>query len=560
MYVITIYNDGMPLIIHEPGTSDVKVGDAKISREVNAFDSLSFTIYPDNPGWSYLTPFATTIEARNLKTGNLDFEGRVLQPVPDMDSDGMVCKTVTCEGLMAYLCDSSQRYVEEQHFADEGDDTGLQLFIDLLLERHNAAVEEHKRIYRGNVTLQTFDTSGGVTKAVERKSTWDNMSDKLIGSFGGEMAVRRGIDGLLYLDYAENLGTVRATRIELGRNMVDSQSEADIANVITRLYPYGSKVTVEEVDEEGNVAQVETEERIGIETVNNGLAYVDDTVAMAAYGIIEGVQEWDDVTTPARLLSKARDWLGDNNALPVSHTVTALDLSLLGLDIDEFRIHDSYPCVNRLTGMDEVLEIVKQTIDVNSPEDSSFEMGETSYRLSGEIQKPPIWGDFEDFQSQTNTNITNVQNSIVTTAASIKVAVDAILSEVSQTVTTTNGDVQTIKDQITQMIQDIDGWTFNFTEIEQTVTDINTTYGEQLKYIKFIGGEIWLGRDADPGQDDFKVVISNERIRFLQNNIEIAYLSNNQLYITNAEVLDTLVIGAFEWAPRDNGNMTLRLR
>ncbi len=129
--------------------------------------------------------------------------------------------------------------------------------------------------------------------------------------------------------------------------------------------------------------------------------------------------------------------------------------------------------------------------------------------------------------------------------------ISGILQQVSETIT-----------KVTQLEQTADGWDFNWTTITETVTNIagqvNTTYSEQLKYIKFIDGEIWLGRDPDPGQDDYKVVISNERIRFLVNNVETAYISSGKLYIYDAEIINRLDIGEFAFYPRDNGNLTLR--
>lgn len=554
MYLVTAINGTTRTAIHEPGNSGVKLNAAKISREINAFDSFEFEIYPGNPGWDAVKPFSTRIEVLNVKTGELDFEGRVINPKPRMDSDGMLYRSVVCEGLMGYLCDSQQHYAEEMHYEGDSEINGLQEFIKLLLDVHNAAVEDYKRIYPGSITLQTFDTSTGVTKAIARSSTWDNINDKLIGSFGGEMRVRRGDDGLLYLDYAENLGTTRSTRIALGRNMLDAEREIDPTAVITRLYPYGAKISQTETDENGEDREVETEERIGIEDVY-GQPYIDDEVAMSEYGIIEGVQEWDDVTTPANLLTKAQEWLGDNNAMPVSNTFTALDLSQIGLDIDSFQIFDSYPCWNPLIGLDETLEVVRQTIDVCDPEESSIEMGESSYRLSGGMADIGDLQDrFEQFESQQKTEITNVNNYVKTVNAGIQISSDSIMSTVNEMISSANESIQTL----TEQVQTIEGWEFNFTEINNQLTELGTSQTERLKYIKFIDGEIWLGRDPDPGQDDFKVVISNERIRFLQNNIEVAYISNNKLYITNANVTTRLDIGLFSWMPRNNGNTTLR--
>lgn len=122
--------------------------------------------------------------------------------------------------------------------------------------------------------------------------------------------------------------------------------------------------------------------------------------------------------------------------------------------------------------------------------------------------------------------------------------------------------VNTTTTKVAELEQMAEGWSFNFTTIQEEITQLgdefSTNTTETLKYIKFIDGEIWLGKDPDEGEDDFKVVISNERIRFLQNNVEIAYISNNQLYITNAQVTKRLDIGNFAFLPRQNGNLTLR--
>lgn len=562
MYVVTLINDGVPVVIHYSGTSPIKVSDAQIVKEVNKFDSFSFTIYPENPGFNEINPFSTLVKVQNIRTGEVEFDGRVISPSPAMDSDGIVSREVTCEGLMGYLCDSFQYYVEEQHYGDSASQTGLQLYIQTLLNRHNQAVEEQKRVYMGNVTLQTFDTSSGVTKSISRGSTWDNISDKLIDVFGGEMRVRRGDDDKLYLDYAEKLGTTRATRIRIAQNLQESSQEADPTEVITRLYPYGCKLTVTTTDDEGNEVEEETEERLTIESVNNNIPYIDDIVAIQRYGIIEGYQEWDDITQPANLLAKAQDWLGENNQLPVSTSITAVDLSLLGIDADSFKIHDSYPVYNPLIGLDMTLEIVKQTIDVNEPENSTFDLGEVSYTLSADIAGGNLPGEYYEFVSKTETGITNVNNSVKVTNASIKVYEDRI-NQTVQEINTVNNELTTIKTQMTELEQTPDSWTFNFvTQLEQYVNNLdaefNTNYSEQLKYIKFIDGEIWLGRDPDPGQDDFKVVISNERIRFLQNNVEVAYISNESLQITDATVLNSLTLGNFKFIPRANGNLTLR--
>ena len=161
-------------------------------------------------------------------------------------------------------------------------------------------------------------------------------------------------------------------------------------------------------------------------------------------------------------------------------------------------------------------------------------------------------------------------------AASIKMGTKSVEDYVDETVTTKveeldiNSSLEQLDiivtehtDRINTFEQNQKGFEFSFNTLTNTITQIgdqvSNTYTEQLKYIKFIDGEIWLGRDPEGDEDDFKVVISNERIRFLQNNVEVAYLSNNQLYITNGQILKRLDLGKFAFFPRDNGNLTFRL-
>lgn len=718
MYLVTFETDGFHTVAHEMGDSSTKLGSAKIARAVNSIDSFSAVLYPDNPAYNRVVPFATKVEVVNTETGDTAFEGRVIQISPDMGSDGLVTKTITCEGPTGYLNDSIQTYTAEQHY------NTLTQFITKLLECHNSKVEDYKKIYPGEITLQTFETSSGVTKAISRATTWDNLQDKLVNSFGGEMQVRRGSQGLLYLDYKQSLGTTRATKIEIARNMQAASREVDFNSAITRLYVYGAKQSETITDENGQQVEQETENRLTIASLNGGREYIDDAVGIEQYGIIEGYVEFDDVTQVQNLLTKGQQYLGTLTALPVSHTITALDLSYLGLDYDDFRLHDSYPCYNPLIDIDETLEIVSQTIDINEPLNSTFDLGDSAFRLSGDINDGDLSDRFDEFEDRTETSITNVINKTIANTASIKIFDSKIEQTVQEKVTETveqelgtvitsvktqyylsqsqqepqggawsdsvptgegylfvrtvttynNGTVDyadpycitqeartvtgavteyyrstsagtqeggawstdypdyaegtylwirttvnfanpegsqssdptldstwakltdlndkledtttglgdlsdsvagmgdeitdisqlvtTISDKTTQLTQTAEGWTYEFQTINTTLTEIagtvDTEIVERLKYIKFIDGEIWLGRDPDPGETDYKVVISNERIRFLIDNVEVAYISGRKLYIYDAQILNRLTIGEFAFYPRDNGNMTLR--
>lgn len=369
LYTVTIANGSEVVRVHDRYE---RVADARIAKERNAIDSLTFTIYPDNPGYSLLHNMKTTVQVRNGKTGALDFDGRVVKAPGSMSTSGLISKAVQCESVEAYLCDSTQPYLSERQWSGGNGKSGLQEFIDYVLARHNERVELHKRIYRGRVDLVTYETTGGVYKGLQRESTRDTLFGKLVDVFGGEMRVRRNeADGLLYLDYSEKLGTNRDTPIEVARNMASVTMDEDPTQIITRLYPLGAK-------------KENSEDRITVASVNGGREYIDDAEAMAKYGIIEGANTWDDVTVPANLLSASRAWLTKNNQFPHSASVSAYDLSLIDMEPDEFKLLDWYQCRNHLVGLDEPLEVIRQTIDINEPHKSSIELGDSTTRQSSQ--------------------------------------------------------------------------------------------------------------------------------------------------------------------------------
>ena len=363
LYTVTIHNGNEAVRIHDRYE---RIASAQITQERNAIDCFTFTIYPDNPGYEKLNRLTTTIEVVNGKTGRVDFEGRVVKAPPSMVADGVICKAVTCEGVEAYLCDSVQPYLAEQQWSGDSSRNGLQQFIDYVLARHNERVESHKKVYRGTVDLITYATTQGVYKGLQRDNTRKTLQDKLVDVFGGEMRVRRGSDGKLYLDYSEKLGSNSTTVIEVSRNMASATLDEDPTQIITRLYPLGKKP-------DGS------DDNLTIASVNNGKEYIEDAAAKAIYGVIEGTHIWEDMTVPANLKSAAQSWLPINNQFPTSAAVDAYDLSLLDMAPDEFRLLDWYPCRNPLIGLDKTLEVVKRVIDINEPHNSSIELGDSTY-------------------------------------------------------------------------------------------------------------------------------------------------------------------------------------
>lgn len=102
----------------------------------------------------------------------------------------------------------------------------------------------------------------------------------------------------------------------------------------------------------------------------------------------------------------------------------------------------------------------------------------------------------------------------------------------------------------------------DFSTITDELKDNIATNQELLEeYIRFKGALIELGKLGNA----FTAELSNNELAFKENGQKIAYISNNSLVITNAEVRNKLSLGNetrgwFDFIPRSNGNLSIKWR
>lgn len=101
-----------------------------------------------------------------------------------------------------------------------------------------------------------------------------------------------------------------------------------------------------------------------------------------------------------------------------------------------------------------------------------------------------------------------------------------------------------------------------FTTITKQLETLNgdlSSYKEEIgNWMRFDAeGNLVLGATRVPGQDAYELKLTKNRISFMLNDDEVAYISNNELYITNSTVVQNLKIGRFVWEIRGNGNLGL---
>lgn len=357
MHTVTITNGIEKTTIHSDNLDRISGG--KIVKAVNAVDSFTFTIYPDNAGYNKLKPLTTSVTVTDDSTGKDIFIGRVLKCPDSMDEQGLICKSVTCEGRLGWLYDSVQPYAEYKV-------VGIRTVLASFISKHNTQVGDDKHISVGQVTVTG---ENNYTYSVNWVSTMDAISEQLVGKFGGEIQLRDQ-GGKVYIDYLEHIGHGTDTKIELAVNLKTISREVDETSVITRLYPLGAKLT-------------DSEKRLTIGSVNGGKDYIEDSALVAKYGVISGTQTWDDVTQASVLKTKATAYLKSANKAKKQYKITAVDLSTIDMNFEQFELGCWYRVVNPLMGIDEDLRIIGITINLDSPEQSELTFGDKFETMTG---------------------------------------------------------------------------------------------------------------------------------------------------------------------------------
>lgn len=394
MYIVTIKNGTKSRKIHSAGH---KLSSGSLVKGINTIDTFTFSILPSNHGFNVLHDFTTLVEIFNTNKNRYEFYGRVLCSTPAMSESGLITKDVTCESFFGFLCDSQQPYVKEKNWTVRG-------LLKHLLDVHNSQMEDYKHFQIGEVTVT--DPNDNLYVGIQRKNTWDTMKETLLDKLGGELRFRV-VDGVIYLDYLVQIGEHKTTEIALSRNMKAITKEQDPSAYVTRLIPLGAKISEN------------SEERLDITSVNNGKNYIDDTQAISEYGLHVGYVEFDDVTNPTNLLNKGRAWLKDNNKVLIKYSITALDLSLLGLDMDDFEVHNFHPVKNKLLDIDDTARIIKKNINICEETKSTIEIGENFKTLS-DIQREQY-----DSLKKINADVAEIKKDYVTN--------EVLISEITKT-------------------------------------------------------------------------------------------------------------------------------
>lgn len=347
--VYKVYCDN--ILLYHSKLENLVLLNPSVELEVNKTGSFTFTVPSDHPYYSLIHKMKSIITV--YQDDYLLFRGRVL----DDEIGWHNAKAVTCEGEMAFLLDSIIR-----PYAFSG---SIPEYLALLLDSHNGQMEAEKRFTLGNVTVT--DANDYIKRSnIDHTDTWTEMQNKLVNLLGGYLQIRHE-NGVHYLDYLKDFTLLSPQKITFGKNLLDLKRIGKGSEIGTALIPLGAKLK----DAEGN----DTDVRLTIADVNNGLDYIVDEEAKAQHTTIFKKVIFDDVTEAANLLTKGKAHLAGLVNLPETIELTAADLSTLGQDIASFHIGTKVQVISKPHGIDQLFTVSKLSIKLLDPAANHLMLG-----------------------------------------------------------------------------------------------------------------------------------------------------------------------------------------
>ena len=569
-------------LIYTDSIENMKIFSPKITLELNKTGNFKFTVYPNHPYYNIINKLNTFITV--YQDDYLLFRGRVLNDEVGFHNE----KKIECEGELAFLLDSIQRPYNY---------TGsIKGFLELLVTRHNEQVEAAKQFTVGNVTVT--DPNDTITRAsIDYADTWDVVNNKLIKLLGGYISIRHEND-INYIDYLADFDLLSPQTVEFAKNLLDMKRKRKGEAIATALIPLGAKLK----DAEGN----DTDERLTIADVNGGLDYIADEDAVAEYGTIFATNIWDDVTVASNLLRKGKEYLASLITVTETIELSAADLATIDSTVTSFHIGTYVKVTSNPHGIDQNFLVSKLSIDLLNPTANKLTLGgvvesftEQSTKIAdsvavaakgekGEAGKdaavqsdtepsdksymwldtsvePPLlkryntdteeWEIINDTSAITDSIITlqeNVYSDIAQNA-------EEILSTVSESYYLKEETDNLISEVSTSFSQTKDAFEMQFyqfsADLNSVAEDKDARFAEIQKYIRFEDGKILLGEVGN----QLQLEIRNNQITFLQNGVDVAYFSDNKLYVKDGHYTNSLRIGNFGMIPRTNGNLSVKL-
>ena len=154
--------------------------------------------------------------------------------------------------------------------------------------------------------------------------------------------------------------------------------------------------------------------------------------------------------------------------------------------------------------------------------------------------------DWTPAPEDTTQEITDSAELIRTYAESlVEQKADEIQISISTVTGTLTTDIQDTKDALEETHESLSG---SVDSLSQRVTDQEDALldykHETSTYFRFNANGLNIGKQEDGDESPYSINIDNEKMAFLQNGLEIAYVQYNKMHINAIEAMDRMSVGA----------------
>lgn len=516
----------------------VKLAEAELDLTAGAAGAFTFTVEPDNVAYGLFEKLTSIVDV--YRDNELIFSGRVIDQQKGLELDD----TIQCEGMLAILNDSI--------FRPRSYNGTLQGLVEAIINSHNDQVDTDKKLQIGNIEI----TDEYLDREYQNyESSMSRMLD-LVESYGGYMTVTKAGNSLFF-NWLEDIAGLNNQGIDFGRNLLDIHQQSSAADIITVLIPLGAEME----QEDG------TSKRLTIESVNNDDDYLINQAGIDEFGIVVGVQIWDDITTPSILKSRGQAYLNSQAVSKVSINVRAVDLAgiemvevisnavagiavagvtvvgstgqMVPADIERFAIGQTIPVKSTAHGINTSFVCLEQHLNLCDPTQHQMTLGKTEKGYIGiaDNRTKDNTRKIENIAADyvKNDTVNEINEQLVEQSSLIQQNANSI----SSTVQTINNTLAGMQSQLTLVQQTANSWSVFVNE-----------NGETLTYLRVDAQGLWIGRAQDP----IKLLETNTAIKFVDGDSNVLLEINTEGIITpsvSAQEQVAFLSGyTYEWAIR----------
>ena len=124
-----------------------------------------------------------------------------------------------------------------------------------------------------------------------------------------------------------------------------------------------------------------------IESVNDGKDYLESSSGIALFGRIETCEGWDDITVAQNLKDADLARLSDLISESVTLTLSAIDLSMLDVQVDKLRVGEYNRVLSLPHNLDDYFQCSRMVLNLCNPAQNQYTFGSPRRTLTDSINR-----------------------------------------------------------------------------------------------------------------------------------------------------------------------------